>query len=219
MAATVIDDAHRKQRQPAVASGAGCRGLRQSVVWCLGQRPATAVAEPCKDALAVLPAGTAEAGPEGVAAAMAAGSAQIKGGGRRKQQPTKNKNRLITKKGGSRKAAAAAATKSPTATSLALLRCGKFVKMQRSSEFPIRKLPFQRVVRKITDQCMDKKIKWTGEALLATQKAVEAVLTTLLGAGNLCAIHAKRVTLTPKDLQLVKGILKELGVHILESNK
>ncbi|GAB4813695.1 hypothetical protein N2152v2_000741 [Parachlorella kessleri] len=214
----VLAEPQLKEAEAAPTSGGKRSGL-QGPATVSGMVPGPAVAEPCKDALAVLPAGTAEAGPEGVAAAMAAGSAQIKGGGRRKQQPTKNKNRLVTKKGGSRKAAAAAATKSPTATSLALLRCGKFVKMQRSSEFPIRKLPFQRVVRKITDQCMDKKIKWTGEALLATQKAVEAVLTTLLGAGNLCAIHAKRVTLTPKDLQLVKRILKELGVHILESNK
>ncbi|GAB4815634.1 hypothetical protein N2152v2_008090 [Parachlorella kessleri] len=194
---------------------------------CGEQQPATGndealgpAAEPCKDAQTVLPAGTGEAGPAGVAAAVAGGSVQRKGGGRRKQQPPKKKTQLVTKKRGSRKAAAAAAeTKKPHRYRPGTVALREIRKMQRSTELLIRKLPFHRVVRDITEQCSEEKIKWTGEALLAAQEAVEAVLTTLLGAGNLCAIHAKRVTLMPKDLQLVKRILKDFGMHIFQNNK
>ncbi len=39
-------------------------------------------------------------------------------------------------------------------------------------------------------------------ALAASQEATEAYLIGLLEDTNLCAIHARRVTIMPKDLQL-----------------
>jgi histone H3/H4 len=43
---------------------------------------------------------------------------------------------------------------------------------------------------------------WQSQALLAFQEAAEAYLVSALEDANLCAIHTKRVTITPKDLQL-----------------
>ena len=43
-------------------------------------------------------------------------------------------------------------------------------------------------------------------ALEALQEAAEAFLIRFLEEANLCAIHAKRVTLMPKDMDLIKKI-------------
>ena len=45
-------------------------------------------------------------------------------------------------------------------------------------------------------------------ALVAVQEAAEAVMVRLFEDSYLCTIHAKRVTLFAKDIQLVKWILK-----------
>ncbi|CAL8287496.1 hypothetical protein WMY93_007340 [Mugilogobius chulae] len=56
---------------------------------------------------------------------------------------------------------------------------------QKSTELLIRKLPFQRL------------------------EASEAYLVGLFEDTNLCAIHAKRVTIMPKDIQLARRIRGE----------
>jgi histone H3/H4 len=48
--------------------------------------------------------------------------------------------------------------------------------------------------------------RWQGTAILALQEAAEAHLVGLFEDANLCAIHAKRVTIMPKDLQLARRI-------------
>jgi histone H3 len=78
-------------------------------------------------------------------------------------------------------------------------------KYQKSSELLIRKLPFQRLVREIA---MDFKtdLRFQSLAVLALQEAAEAFLIGLFDDTNLCAIHAKRVTIMPKDMQLARRI-------------
>jgi histone H3/H4 len=49
-------------------------------------------------------------------------------------------------------------------------------------------------------------LRWKAEALLALQTAAEAYLVHLFEDANLCAIHAKRVTIMPKDIQLARRI-------------
>ena len=79
---------------------------------------------------------------------------------------------------------------------------------QKSTELLIRKLPFQRLVREIMqDFKTDLRIQST--ALLALQEAAEAYLVSLFEDSNLCAIHAKRVTIMPKDIQLARRIRGE----------
>ena len=79
---------------------------------------------------------------------------------------------------------------------------------QKSTEFLIRKLPFQRLVREImTDFKADFGV---GEGVVPTlQEAAEAYLVGLFEDTNLCAIHAKRVTIMLKDIQLARRIRGE----------
>ena len=48
-----------------------------------------------------------------------------------------------------------------------------------------------------------------GCAILCPQEAAEAYLVGLMEDANLCAIHAKRVTIMPKDIQLAQYISGE----------
>jgi histone H3 len=83
-------------------------------------------------------------------------------------------------------------------------------KYQKSTDLLIRKLPFQRLVREIA---RDFKTDWRFQstAILALQEASEAYLVGLFEDTNLCAIHAKRVTIMPKDIQLARRIRGERG--------
>ena len=72
---------------------------------------------------------------------------------------------------------------------------------QKSTELLIRKLPFQRLIQEIIFE--HKQDYWLAPAAAgALQEAVEAYLVGLFEDTNLCAIHAKRVTIMPKDIQL-----------------
>jgi histone H3 len=76
---------------------------------------------------------------------------------------------------------------------------------QKSTELLIRKLPFQRLVREIAQE-FKTDFRFQATAMLAIQEAAEAYLVGLMEDTNLCAIHAKRVTIFPKDIQLAKKI-------------
>ena len=55
-------------------------------------------------------------------------------------------------------------------------------------------------------------IRWQASAMLALQEAAEAHLVGLFEDANLCTIHARRVTIMPKDIQLarrIRGPLRE----------
>ena len=80
---------------------------------------------------------------------------------------------------------------------------------QKNHELLIRKLPFQRLVREIA-QDFEKDSRYQGTALLALQEASEAYLVGLVEDWNLCALHSKRVTIKPKDIQLTRRIRGEL---------
>merc|ERR1712098_445961 len=79
---------------------------------------------------------------------------------------------------------------------------------QKSTELLIRKLPFQRPVREIA-QDFKTDLRFQSSAVMALQEAVEAYLVSLFEDTNLCAIHAKRVTIMPKDIQLARRIRGE----------
>ena len=80
---------------------------------------------------------------------------------------------------------------------------------QKSSALLIRKLPFKRLVREIA-QDFKSDLCFTSVAILCLQEVAEVYLVGLFEDTNLCAIHAKRVTITPKDLQLARRICGEL---------
>ena len=79
---------------------------------------------------------------------------------------------------------------------------------QKSTELLIRKRPFIRLIREILyKERIDLRIQ--AMALNGLQEAAEAYLVGLLEDTNLCAIHAKRVTIMPKDIQLARRIRGE----------
>ncbi|XP_033224547.1 histone H3-like [Belonocnema kinseyi] len=79
---------------------------------------------------------------------------------------------------------------------------------QKSTKLLIRKLPFQRLVREIA-QDFKTDLRFQSSAVMALQEASEAYLVGLFEDTNLCAIHAKRVTIMPKDIQLARRIRGE----------
>lgn len=81
-------------------------------------------------------------------------------------------------------------------------------KYQKSTDLLIKKAPFQRLVREIAQE-FKLDIRFQLSAIAALQEASEAYLIGLFEDTNLCAIHAKRVTIMPKDLQLARRIRGE----------
>lgn len=84
---------------------------------------------------------------------------------------------------------------------------------QKSTHLLIRRLPFQRLVREVamdvTGGGPGGAVRFQSSAVLALQEAAEAYLVGLFHDANIAAIHAKRVTITPKDLDLARRIRGE----------
>ena len=83
---------------------------------------------------------------------------------------------------------------------------------QKSVEFLIRKLPFQRLVREVAQNlgAIDD-LRFTPNAIFALQEASEVFLVNLMEDVNLCTIHHGRITITPKDYHLVMRMQERMG--------
>ena len=83
---------------------------------------------------------------------------------------------------------------------------------QKSVEFLIRKLPFQRVVQEVAQNlgAIDD-LRFTPDAIFALQEASEVFLVNLIEDANLCTIHCGRITITPKDYHLVMRMRERMG--------
>ncbi len=84
----------------------------------------------------------------------------------------------------------------------------KIRKYQKSTELLIRKAPFQCLVREIAIN-FKSDLQMQSTAVLALQEVSEAYLVCLFEDTNLCAMHGKRVTIMPKDMQLARCIQGE----------
>lgn len=106
-----------------------------------------------------------------------------------------------------------ATTKPPQSRDKRRMRPGQVAlreirRYQKSTDLLLRKLPFQRLVREIAvDYKLD--LRFQSSAMVALQEAAEAYLTSLFEDTNLCAAHAKRVTIQSKDIQLARRIRGE----------
>uniref|UniRef100_A0A8V0YUY9 H3.3 variant histone A n=1 Tax=Gallus gallus TaxID=9031 RepID=A0A8V0YUY9_CHICK len=98
--------------------------------------------------------------------------------------------------------------RSPRRTGPGTVALREIRRYQKSTELLIRKLPFQRLVREIA-QDFKTDLRFQSAAIGALQEASEAYLVGLFEDTNLCAIHAKRVTIMPKDIQLARRIRGE----------
>ena len=123
----------------------------------------------------------------------------------------------------------------PTVTAQELLRSARFASIKRVRNFSFARLPFrsetrqgsiraipiiaiplkppfvvfaQRLVREIA-QDFKNDLRFQSSAVLALQEASEAYLIGIFEDTNLCAIHAKRFTIMPKDIQLARRIRGE----------
>ncbi|XP_004564726.1 histone H3-like centromeric protein A [Maylandia zebra] len=79
-------------------------------------------------------------------------------------------------------------------------------KYQKSTDLLLRKAPFARLVHEVCQSFSRERLRWQVYALLALQEAAEAFLVLIFSDANLCAIHAKRVTVFPRDIQLARRI-------------
>jgi histone H3 len=86
-------------------------------------------------------------------------------------------------------------------------------KYQKSTNLMIPKASFQRFVREITAQ-IKSDIRFQSTALLALHEAAEAYLVGVFEDANLCCIHAKRITIMAKDIQLARRIRGESEVRL-----
>lgn len=77
--------------------------------------------------------------------------------------------------------------------------------LQKTTHLLLLRAPFQRLIREITQQ-YKKDWRYTAGSLMVLQEAAEAYLTGLFEDTNMCAVHAKRVTIMPKDIQLARRI-------------
>ncbi|EED23122.1 centromere protein A, putative [Talaromyces stipitatus ATCC 10500] len=77
------------------------------------------------------------------------------------------------------------------------------------SKYPTRRVPIQgttrrRLMREIAqDISLTADLRWQSSAILALQEAAEAFLVKEFEMTNLCAVHAHRVTIQAKDMELV----------------
>ena len=80
-------------------------------------------------------------------------------------------------------------------------------KYQKSTDLLIRKLPFLRLVREVA-QKINPTLRFQSTAVLALQEAAESFLVTMFEDVNVCAIHAGRVTIQPKDMYLWNRMIR-----------
>jgi histone H3 len=137
--------------------------------------------------------------------------------GRTKQTARKSDGGSASKKGFRKALATKAARKSACATggvkkphryrpgTVALREIRRY---QKSTDALIACLPFKRLVREISGD-FHADLRWQEKAVAALHEASEAYLVGLFEDANLCAIHAKRVTIMPKDIQLARRVRGE----------
>ena len=79
---------------------------------------------------------------------------------------------------------------------------------QKKTNLLIRRAPFARLVKEIAQDLMQE-MQFRSSAIGALQEAAEAYLVGLFEDTNLCAIHAKQITIMPRDIQLARRIREE----------
>ena len=82
-------------------------------------------------------------------------------------------------------------------------------RFQKSTELLIRKLPFSWLVHEIALPVGKTDLCFQGSTIICLQEAAEEYLVSLMEDTNLCTIHAKWVTVMPKDIQLACHIRGE----------
>merc|ERR1712127_598954 len=127
---------------------------------------------------------------------------------RTKHTARKNTGGKAPRKQAAKKSVSAGGVKKPHRFRPGTVALREIRRFQKSTELLIRKLSFQRLVREIASEFKND-LRFQSSAVLALQEAAEAYMVGLFEDTNLCAIHAKRVTIMPKDMQLARRIRGE----------
>ena len=85
----------------------------------------------------------------------------------------------------------------------------KIWQFQKTTELLIWKLPFSWLVCEIALEVGKYNFCFQGHAIICLQEIAKAYIVGLMEDSNLCAIHTKRVTIMPKDIQLAHHICGE----------
>jgi histone H3 len=181
----------------------------------LGKASMPRVARPTAQPAIPTPAGQAGSASGPYPFAFADVPAPARGGGRIKQTARRSTGGKAPRKQLATKAARMSAPSSRRVRKPHRYRPGTVAlreirRFQKSTELLVRKLPFQRLVREIA-QSFKTDLRFQASAIVALQEASEAYLVGLFEDTSLCAIHGKRVTIMPKDIQLARRIRGERG--------
>lgn len=87
-------------------------------------------------------------------------------------------------------------------------------KYQKSSDLLIRKRPFQRMLRSLVPN-NNGELRFQSAAVTIFQEALENFLTNLLEDSYKCALHARRVTLLPRDIVLIYKIKYSKSINTM----
>merc|ERR1712086_221079 len=126
----------------------------------------------------------------------------------RKSTSVKTPRKPLTQKSARKTAPPSSGVKKPHRYRPGTVALREIRKFQKTTDLLIRKLPFQRLVKEIAHE-VKSDVRFQSQAVLALQEATEAYLVGLFEDTNLCAIHAQRVTIMPKDMQLARRIRGE----------
>ena len=132
----------------------------------------------------------------------------------RKSTGGKAPRKQLATKAARKSAPAAGGVKKPHRYRPGTVALREIRKYQKSTELLMRKLPFQRLVREVANELaagtrFPEGPRWQSQAVIALQEAAEAYLVSLFEDSNLEAIHAKRVTIQAKDIQIARRIRGE----------
>jgi len=129
-----------------------------------------------------------------------------------------SKETLRTKKAVAPKSAKKAKKAAATGTAAGIKKSHRFRpgtvalreirRFQRGTELLLRKAPFQRLVREVATSHKEG-LRFQASAVAAIQEATESYVVSLLSDTNLCALHTRRVTIMPRDVQLARRLRGE----------
>mmetsp|Transcript_17838 Transcript_17838/g.24909 ORF Transcript_17838/g.24909 Transcript_17838/m.24909 type:complete len:121 (+) Transcript_17838:1147-1509(+) len=88
-------------------------------------------------------------------------------------------------------------------SALTLLEIRKY---QRSTYLIMQRIPFFRLLKKITNKITKQKFNWNSNSLFIMQEITEYYLLNFLSELNTCASHGKRLTVMLKDIKLANRI-------------
>ena len=128
----------------------------------------------------------------------------------RKSNAGKAPRKQLATKAARKSAPPAAGVKKPHRYRPGTVALREIRRYQKSTDLLIRKAPFQRLVREVA-QGHKSDCRFQASAIGALQESSEAYNIGLFEDTNLCTIHAKRVTIMPKDIQLARRIRGERG--------